>query len=122
MWLIARRKERLDELAIQLNSISKDTSIRCIQGDLSGNAGVEFVKNLFQEEQNQQEFVIDTLVNNAGYGTYGTFEDTPTAIAAVPAAAAAPAPNLAVSFPLSKFIFNKHFAFSFGSIFLFVIT
>ena len=76
MWLIARRKERLDELATQLNSISKDTSIRCIQGDLSGNSGVEFVKNLFQEEQNQQEFVIDTLVNNAGYGTYGTFENT----------------------------------------------
>jgi short-subunit dehydrogenase len=76
MWLIARRKERLEELAIQLNSISKDTSIRCIQGDLAGNSGVEFVKNLFQEEQNQQEFIIDTLVNNAGYGTYGTFEDT----------------------------------------------
>ena len=76
MWLIARRKERLEELAIQLNSISKDISIRCIQGDLSGNAGVEFVKNLFQEEENQQEFIIDTLVNNAGYGTYGTFENT----------------------------------------------
>ena len=46
MWLIARRKERLDELASQLSSISKDTSIRCVQGDLSGNSGVEFVKNL----------------------------------------------------------------------------
>ena len=76
MWLIARRKERLDELKIELNSISKETSIRCIQGDLSGNSGVEFVKNLFQEEQSQQDFIIDTLVNNAGYGTYGTFEDT----------------------------------------------
>jgi short-subunit dehydrogenase len=76
MWLIARRTERLEELAIQLNSISKDTSIRCIQGDLAGNFGVEFVKNLFQEEQSQQDFIIDTLVNNAGYGTYGTFEDT----------------------------------------------
>ena len=80
MWLIARRIEKLQEVSDKLNESIKinnsSVKIRCIQGDLSGKDGVEFVKNLLKEEKLHQDFIIDTLVNNAGYGTYGTFENT----------------------------------------------
>ena len=80
MWLIARRIEKLQELALKIDTSlkksQKNTKLRCIQSDLAGKNGVEFINNLLQEENQQQDFIVDTLVNNAGYGTYGTFEDT----------------------------------------------
>lgn len=80
MWLIARRIEKLQEVAFEIETLQKDfqknIKVRCIQCDLAGKSGVEFIDSLLQDEQHKQDFIVDTLVNNAGYGTYGTFENT----------------------------------------------
>jgi len=67
--LVARRKERLESLSAEL-SASHGVKCRCIPLDLSRTEAVgELAEQL---EANGIE--IDFLVNNAGYGVPGTFE------------------------------------------------
>lgn len=76
MWLVARREDRLIQLAKELKTeINPNMNFRVIPEDISGHKGFYIFKSLFKEEK---EFIIDTLVNNAGFGTYGPFADTPT--------------------------------------------
>lgn len=69
--LIARRKDRLREVA---EDIKKNYSLEAevIVADLSDLADIERVANFVKEFDN-----IDVLINNAGFGTKGYFEDTP---------------------------------------------
>lgn len=95
LWLVARREERLRELAAELEAswgksipagrgknlpgsgpLSRP-SVRIIVQDISGRLGYRLFSQLFAEEAQRGEFTIDTLVNNAGFGTYGPFADTP---------------------------------------------
>lgn len=75
IWLIARRLDKLEELANAIKQLSsQEKTVRCIQADIAGKQGVEFFTSLLKAEK--QPFTIEVLVNNAGFGTYGTFENT----------------------------------------------
>ena len=63
--LVARNKEKLEELKANLN-----TNIRIISLDLSDIDNVELLWNSISNED------IDLFINNAGYGLYGEFTET----------------------------------------------
>lgn len=77
IWLVARRRDRLEELAAELaaNRSEKPSlpAPRIIEADISGRAGVTRFAGLLDAEG---PCVIDAFVNNAGFGTYGPFLDT----------------------------------------------
>lgn len=75
LWIIARRKERLEELKNQIENTNK-IFVRAIPLDISGVEGVKKLNLLFQQEKNIGDFEISVLVNNAGFGTYGEFINT----------------------------------------------
>lgn len=81
IWLVARRKDKLEELANQINSSKNFELAKPVVLDLSGKKGVEFFRNLLEEEDNflrriESRLQIGLLINNAGFGTYGPFDDT----------------------------------------------
>lgn len=67
IWILARRKDRLEMLANEI--ISPDC--RAVQCDITKESDVEHYKNLLQEMQAN----VKILVNNAGFGKLGYFED-----------------------------------------------
>lgn len=74
MWLIARESDKLAEFAATL--AGQDITVRTFAFDLCGAAGAEQVKKLLDTESKNGKFVVDLLVNNAGFGTYGPFCET----------------------------------------------
>ena len=66
IWVVARRKERLEELQARCR-----TKIRPLVFDLSNPASFAEYKALLEAEKPQ----IRVLVNAAGYGLFGTFEE-----------------------------------------------
>lgn len=66
IWIIARRRERLEELAAKCRN-----TIRPIALDLSDLGSIEEYKALLEKEQPQ----ISILVNAAGCGVFGPFEE-----------------------------------------------
>lgn len=90
LWLIARRKDRLETLCAELNDLRSEglkaevnrPVPRAVELDISGRSGVQrFAKLLAQEKKADAKsggFAIVMLVNNAGFGTYGPFADTDT--------------------------------------------
>lgn len=74
IWLIARRTDKLEEQKKILNNIDSSKKVKCITMDISGSQGVTAFENELANQK--EEFTISTLVNNAGYGTYGTFDKT----------------------------------------------
>jgi short-subunit dehydrogenase len=67
MFLIARRANRLEELTKELAAKTK-MQILPIVADISGLKGDEVIKKIIEPGD-----VVDTLVNNAGFGIYGLF-------------------------------------------------
>src|SRR5437588_522063 len=67
LLLIARRKDRLDELAASLPG-----SHRTLSADLSEAAGIEAAADAICSEPR-----LALLVNNAGFGVRGYFHKTP---------------------------------------------
>jgi short-subunit dehydrogenase len=67
--LVARRKDRLEELAAQLRA-SHSIDCRCFPLDLSQESAVKSLTESLQQEGIEIEF----LVNNAGYGVPGHFQ------------------------------------------------
>lgn len=83
LWLVARRKDKLEELTNQINNEKNFELAKPIVLDLSGKKGVNFFKNLLEEEDRflkriDSSLCIGLLINNAGFGTYGPFDDTDT--------------------------------------------
>lgn len=81
IWIVARRLEKLTELAKQINESRNFEVIRPIELDLGTSEGVfAFEKLLLAEKEKltsiESRFVITKLVNNAGFGTYGPFDET----------------------------------------------
>jgi short-subunit dehydrogenase len=77
LFLIARRHDRLTELAAEL----APKKVRLIELDLSQAESLTALELLLTAEKtaalaNNDDFIIDTLVNNAGFGTYGPFAET----------------------------------------------
>ena len=65
IWVIARRKERLEELQAECR-----TPVRPIPMDLSDNASYAAYKDMLEAEKPQ----VHLLINAAGYGLFGTFD------------------------------------------------
>lgn len=75
IWLIARRTEKLKLLAAELTETRKITA-KTFSLDISGRKGVAAFKKILDKEIAAENFCIDSLINNAGFGTYGTFMET----------------------------------------------
>ena len=69
--LVARRKERLDKLASELEE-QYDIQAQVLTADLSKLGDIE---HLYDEITKLDD--IDVLINNAGFGTSGYFDNTP---------------------------------------------
>lgn len=82
LWIIARRKDRLEELKTSIENSNAKTQVICLQIDLSGKEGAFSVKEaLFEADKKYKDeggICIKVLVNNAGFGTYGEFSSTDT--------------------------------------------
>ena len=82
IWCIARREDKLKELEEEINNESYFTPVKSVPMDVSGKEGVARFK-AFLEEQNEEikkmnsKIQIALLINNAGFGTYGPFDETP---------------------------------------------
>lgn len=81
IWIIARREDKLIELAQNLNASKHFDSVRPVVMDIAGKAGVERFKKLLENEDEKLHKVesgieIGLLINNAGFGTYGPFAET----------------------------------------------
>ena len=76
LWLIARNEEKLATVAAGL--AQTNATVRTFAMDISGRDSVQRVKKLLESERATGDFVIDMLVNNAGFGTYGPFAETDT--------------------------------------------
>ncbi len=79
-WLIARNSEKTDESIkriIDEFGKKEGTTLRNIPLDISGRNGVVRFKETLESEEENGEYGIETLVNNAGFGTYGEFAETP---------------------------------------------
>lgn len=66
IWVIARRKERLEELQGECR-----TPVRPIPMDLTDSASFAAYKELLEAEKPQ----VHLLINAAGYGLFGTFDE-----------------------------------------------
>lgn len=68
IWVIARRRERLEELAKEIK-----TPVRAIPLDLTKNESYEELKNLLETKKPE----VKTLVNASGFGVFEKFENIP---------------------------------------------
>ena len=75
LWIVARRKERLEELKKEIEGKNK-VSVRVVDMDISGAQGARRLYEVLQKEKQSADFEISVLVNNAGFGTYGEFAST----------------------------------------------
>jgi uncharacterized protein len=66
LTLVARRAERLEELAAEL-----DVDVEVLPADLTEDDGRARVEQRLRRD----DAPVDLLVNNAGFGTYGSFTD-----------------------------------------------
>ena len=81
IWIVARRLENLEEIARSINETKNFSIVRPVQIDLGGIDGVYELEKLLAQENEKLSKVesgiqIGLLINNAGFGTYGPFEET----------------------------------------------
>ncbi|MCR4899357.1 MAG: SDR family NAD(P)-dependent oxidoreductase [Treponema sp.] len=81
IWIIARRLEHLNQLAHEINRTKNFQVVRPIQLDLGSMQGVYELEKLIKDEDEKLKKVesgikIGLLINNAGFGSYGPFEET----------------------------------------------
>ena len=81
IWIIARREDKLKEIAADLNKAKNFQTVRPVVMDISGKDGVAAFTTFLQTEHEkllkiESGIEIGLLINNAGFGTYGPFEET----------------------------------------------
>lgn len=84
IWILARRAEKLTALRDELNSCAGKEIVQFFAIDLEGSKGAETFENFLNERRElfnssfpDKKFTIKMLINNAGFGTYGPFDETP---------------------------------------------
>ena len=73
IWIIARREDKLQALKEEIKAFSQ-VEIVPVTMDLTGVKGAENFRDYLA---GQSDFEIKLLINNAGFGTYGPFEESP---------------------------------------------
>ena len=81
IWIVARRLENLEQIAADINKNNNFEVVKPVQIDLGGVDGVHKLETLLAQENEKLAKVesgiqIGLLINNAGFGTYGPFEET----------------------------------------------
>lgn len=81
IWIIARRLDKLEELAEEINKTKNTKLVRPVAMDISGKEGVELFNKYLADEveslkSKNEELEIGLFINNAGFGTYGPFTET----------------------------------------------
>jgi short-subunit dehydrogenase len=71
-WLVARRREKLAELAESL-----DTYCRCLSLDLTSKTSLDELDDLLKEESKADDFHIAYLINASGFGCIGLSRECP---------------------------------------------
>ena len=74
IWIIARREDKLKKLAEEIKD--EKTEVIPLVLDLTGKKGAENFKNELESRIKEGD-CIKFLINNAGFGTYGPFEESP---------------------------------------------
>ena len=100
LWLFARNKEKLEIVRQEIESTKTENGkmknensgsvqarfsenqsgfpkIKIVPMNLAGKEGVQLFRTFLATEKISGAFEIDMLVNNAGFGTYGEFAETP---------------------------------------------
>ena len=82
IWIVARRIENLEQIARDINQNNHFEVVKPVQLDLSDVAGVRKLEKILSQENKkllkvESGIEIGLLINNAGFGTYGPFEETP---------------------------------------------
>ena len=81
IWINARRKDKLKEIATNLNDGKHFKVVHPVTMDISGKEGVQRFKQYLDSKDAELRKVesgieISLLINNAGFGTYGPFAET----------------------------------------------
>ena len=81
IWILARRLENLEEIAHSINETKNFQTVKPVQIDLGSADGVYELEKLLAQENEKLTKVesgiqIGLFINNAGFGTYGPFEET----------------------------------------------
>ena len=81
IWIIARRFEKLEQLAKDINQSKHFNVAKPVALDLGSRDGVAQLEGLLKSEHEkllkvESGLQIGLLINNAGFGTYGPFEET----------------------------------------------
>lgn len=81
IWIIARRLDKLQELAKSINDTKNFNVIRAIPLDISNKEGINSLEDILESEKErlatiESSLQIGLLINNAGFGTYGPFAET----------------------------------------------
>lgn len=81
IWIIARRLDNLKKIAKEINETKNFLTVKPIQLDLGSREGINLLEDLLKSEHEKLVKVesgiqIGLLINNAGFGTYGPFEET----------------------------------------------
>ena len=74
IWIIARREDKLRELENEINTDKK--LIKSVPLDICGREGAKRFRDYLESENEKESLEIGLLINNAGFGTYGPFDET----------------------------------------------